>query len=277
MFTRRLLSACVLAVALAVTAPAAVIAQDERLDAKGMTDLVEKTLPAIVTIKFVMKFSGGDFGGFGMGDRETESEGVMIDPKGVILCSNLQLGGFGSLMGARMGGMTITPSDIKILIGDDTVGIDATLIARDSELDLAWIKINEPGDRKFDHLDLDKAGSEPAIGQSLYAVERLGKFFDRAPVVREGRIGGVTKKPRKLFVPSMGLANSFGVPVFDAKGKIVGISAFISPDSEDEEEMGSMWGSSWGEGFVLPASEVVKATKRALELQDAAGNADSDR
>ena len=45
----------------------------------------------------------------GMGDQESDSEvtGVMIDPKGLVLCSNTQLGGFTGIMKQFMGPMGV--------------------------------------------------------------------------------------------------------------------------------------------------------------------------
>ena len=97
--------------------------------------LLSDTTPALVTVKFVLKIEGQ------MGKRESETEitGLMVDPTGLVLCANSKLGlprimrSFGSA----------TPTDIKILIGDDTEGLEAKVMARDTELDLAWVKIKD--------------------------------------------------------------------------------------------------------------------------------------
>jgi S1-C subfamily serine protease len=241
--------------------------------------LAEKS-PALVTIKFVLKVQMGGMMG-GMGDQESDSEvtGVMIDPKGLVLCSNTQLGGFTGIMRRFMGPMggsiTAAPTDIKVLVGDDTEGLEAKLVARDTELDLAWIRIEEPGDAEFDYCDLSKAAT-PTIGQRLFAVRRMGKFFDRVTAVSEGRVGGVTTKPRDLYVPAGNLSVGLGLPIFTTDGTVVGVAIMQLPDAEDAEmNPMSMLGDLFNMqdmmgGLILPAPEVVKATKRALETAEAA-------
>ena len=160
--------------------------------------LIAKRAPAIVTIKFVLKM---DFGGFGDGEHEQEVTGIMIDPSGLVLASNNGLGGLLGAMQSMTGGstlqMSIKPEKIRVLAGDDTVGVDAKLIARDTELDLAWVKVDKAPDKPYDSVDFAK-GATPKIGDRLYTVMREGKFFDRVPVVMETRLGGIAQKPRHL-------------------------------------------------------------------------------
>lgn len=239
--------------------------------------LAEKA-PALVTIKFVLKVSmGGMMAGMGDQENETEITAVMIDPKGIALCSNTQLGGFTGIMQRMMGAMggeiTATPTDLKVLIGDDTEGVDAELIARDSELDLAWVRIKEPGDKKFAFADLSNA-AKPKMGQRLLTVRRMGKYYARIAVVGEGRIGGVTKKPRDLYVPTGDIGAALGLPVYTESGQIVGVAIMQMPDAEDTEmnpaaifsQLGNM--QEMMSGLILPAADVAKATRRALESVD---------
>jgi S1-C subfamily serine protease len=228
---------------------------------------------SLVTITFVLKMKMG-----GMGDQESEEEtsGVMIDPTGLVLVSNNQLSGFIGLMRrfSSGGGISAIPTDIKVLVGDDTEGLEAELIARDTELDLAWVRIKEPGDRKFAAVDLGES-VKPSLGQTLLSVGRLGKFFDRVPAVEELRISAFTSKPRDLYIPSGG--GSLGLPVYTLDGKLVGVAVMQMPDSEDSggspfSMMGSM---NSGGGVILPAPAVVKATQRAKETA-AARDADEE-
>ena len=118
--------------------------------------LLEQVGPAFVTVKFVLKVQNQ------YGNRESEAEmtGVMIDPSGLVLCGNTKLG---SARMARSLGGSATPTDIKVLIGDDTEGLEARVLARDSELDLAWVQIKKPGDRKFVALDLSKSDRKSVV------------------------------------------------------------------------------------------------------------------
>lgn len=233
---------------------------------------------ALVTVKFVLKVKmGGMMAGMGEQESENEITGVMINPKGLVLCSNTQLGGFAAMLSRMMGpmgaDMTATPTDLKVLIGDDAEGRDAQLLARDSELDLAWVKLDDPGDKPFSHLDFTK-GVKPEIGQRVISLKRMGKYFARTVVVAGGWITGVTSKPRDLFVASTDIAMSHGVPVFTVDGRIVGFTVTQAPDEGDVGAnpmamLGRM--SNMQEmmtGFILPADELAKATRRALKSNE---------
>ncbi len=247
-----------LAAALAVSATAGLSTArgDDKVDHAAF---VAARTSSLVTVKFVMKIKMG-----GMGDREQEGEitAVMIDPKGVVLCSNTQLGGISTAMRRMMQtDISVVPSELKILIGDDTEGIDAELVARDSELDLAWVRIKDAGDKKFDAVDLADSTSAK-VGQRLVTLRRMGKFFARTIVVGESIVGGVTKKPRDLYIPAGNLGSVLGLPVYTDEGKLLGITIIQMPDSAEMGQSSSFQDSA--ALVILPAADVVKATKRAL-------------
>src|SRR5262245_27797246 len=82
--------------------------------------LVADKSPALVTIKFVLKIK---FGGHEQ-ENENEITGIMLDAKGLILCSSQQIGGISPVMqraaaAQGMGDISATPTDVKVLIGDD--------------------------------------------------------------------------------------------------------------------------------------------------------------
>ena len=229
---------------------------------------------ALVTVKFVLKVSmPGMFGGGGDHESDTEITGVLIDPKGLVLCSNSQLGGFVSMMKSMMGPMgsqmTATPTDLKVLIGDDTEGKEADLVARDTELDLAWVRLKTPSDQALPFVDFAKS-SKIAVGDDVFALRRLGKFFARTAIISECRIGGVTQKPRELMIPATALNAAMGAPVFASDGQPAGIIVMQVPEAEDGGEnpmamLGRMSGmQDMMSGFILPSAAIVKATQRAL-------------
>ncbi|MFN7021357.1 MAG: serine protease [Phycisphaerales bacterium] len=224
-------------------------------------------------MKYILKIEGGGaFGGM-MGDdegREAEITGLMIEADGLVLCSNTKMGGFMAMMSAmRGGGFNANPTDIKVLSGDDTEGLKGRIIARDTDLDLCWIRIDDEKakGRTFAALDL-KASATPALGDKLYAVQREGKFFDHALVVSEGRVGGKARKPRPLIIPS-GIGIDLGMPAFNGEGKLLGVAVLQMPSREDDDggDMSGMFGGfGGGMGMLLPAEEVARATERGKTL-----------
>ena len=219
--------------------------------------LVDEKASAIVSIKFVMK---GE-----QGEQEEETTGAIIESTGLILTSNLSFGGMASRMG---GGGSPTPTDIKVLVGDDTQGVKAKIVARDTELGLAWVQTDDPPAKPYAYIDFS-SGVDAKLGDNLYAVSLMGKFFDRAPWVAECKVGAIVKKPRNLIIPSMGLRGvELSMPVFDAQNRAVGVTTFILPEQEEmEANPGGMQTAMRGitSGMILPASEVIAATARAKE------------
>lgn len=249
-------------------APGAPAASDSEATYQNLMDTRGTTL---VTVKFVLKVSGGGFFA-AMGDQENEQEtsGVMISSQGLVLVSNTQLAGWIGMargfLGEMGGDVSAVPTDLKVLVGDDTEGLEAELLARDTELDLAWVKIKEPGERTFAAVDFADS-AKPSPGQQLLMLARMGKYFERALLVHELRVAGLARKPRELYVPSS--AAGLGLPVYTTDGKVVGLTVFQAPETEGAGENPFAMFSQLSDmqsaagGLILPAEEVLRATKRA--------------
>jgi hypothetical protein len=180
-----------------------------------------------------------------------------------VICSNQAFGG----LAARMGMSVPTPTDIKILVGDDTQGVKAKFLARDTDLGLAWLQVEEAPKAPYAFIDFTQ-NAEPKTGEVLYAVSLMGKFFDRAPQLNEGFVTATVSKPRHLFMPSIGIVvgGDEGLPIFDANNKVIGFTTLILPERE-ELQSGQMKAAMKGfiGQMVLPAKDVVDATARAKE------------
>lgn len=233
-----------------------------RADESAYEKLIQQRGGAIVTVKFVLKVSAQGR------ERESDGEvsGAMIDARGLVLCSNTQLGGLNPMMRRMVGDLSITPTELKVLVAPDTVGAEATLIARDTELDLAWVQINEPAAAPYAFIDFDKP-ARAGVGTKVLSLKRMGRFYERALLVGETRVGGTLKKPRDLLVLTTA-DGSLGLPVFTADGAVIGVSIVQAPESEDA---GGMFGNMsdvqvLAGSLILPAADVAKATARAREV-----------
>lgn len=212
--------------------------------------LSQKTAP-LVTVRFVLKVKTRA----GENEADREATGAMLDAKGLILCSNSDF----SVNRLRRDA-SATPSDIKVLVGEDTEGLPARLVARDSELDLAWLQISEAGERSFSAVEIGEI-AEVVVGESLFAVSRLDKFFDRAFAVRQTRVSAIVNKPRRVYIPTTPLAE-FGLPVYNASGRLVGFTTVLRPDRDEQDASGRIQAAA----VILPASDVLSATQRAREV-----------
>ncbi len=220
--------------------------------------LLDTRGPAIVHIKFILKINmGGE-------DRQQEAEapGVIIDPQGLVLASSTHMGGISKLLAGRGANVSATPTDIKVFIGDDTEGLEATLQARDSDLDLAWVKIKDLKDRKLEAVDFTK-GRDPVLGEIIRSLRPMPRYFDRALVVGESRIGAMIHKPRDLYLGTNPVAPMFGLPVFAADGTVVGFSVLQIP--EDGGPAAGRFQDATN--MILPATKVAKATALAREMK----------
>jgi len=241
----------------------------------GETSAFQKVLKehsdAVVTIKLLLTLKGGFAGPDGQ-QMESEAAGIVIDPAGVILASSTEIGGLPPALRSllsRVGEMSMIPSDIKILVGDDPDGLEATIIARDSDLDLVWLRIKNPGDKSFPAMNLTDSAS-PRAGQKLLGLMHMDKYFDRTIVIEEFRVAGITTNPRRLYVPGSQLGEGFCTPVFTLEGKFVGITVLQLPDIEVAPDNPFAAMSQMADiellsgGFILPADAISKATARAL-------------
>lgn len=235
---------------------------------------------ALVTVKFVLQVKlGGSLAG-GLADQELENEvtGIVIDAKGLVLCSNTQFNAYVDLMRQMMPAgaeMTATPKDLKILTGTEGEELEADLLVRDSDRDLVWLRIREPGERKFSFIDFAQA-AVPGVGDEVFAIWRMDRYFARTPTLSHVRIGGITQRPRHLFIPDAALSAGIGAPVFDRQGKVVGMTVSQLPDSgangATENPFAMMTESlrmqQGVQGLILPAAEIAKATQQVLAMDE---------
>lgn len=241
----------------------------------GVDQVVKDHQEALVTVKYVLAISMGQRAGGMEQEQENELTCSMISADGLVICSNNLLTGSIDLIkrfsGAAGNSMSATPKDFRVFIGNSPEAFEAEIVARDTELDLAWIRVTDPGDRVFAHFDFANS-AEARIGEPIITIRRAGSSFGRTPVATQTRIGGISSKPRKLYFPQVQSMNGKGLPAFTADGRIIGLLVTQLP-----EEMGSfgsgmdMMGSSVANlqdamlGLILPIAEVARATERANE------------
>jgi hypothetical protein len=246
--------------------------------ADGDNDLarfVDERESALVTVKYVLAINMGNQAGNIENESENQLTCTMISGDGLLVCSNNQMTGFMNLIKRftrKAGGeITATPRDLKVLIGEQDDSYDAEIVAKDTELDIVWVKITTAGEHSFSFIEFS-GDTQTGIGQPVLIIRRLGDSFGRTPVISRSLIGGISSKPRNLYIPEKPIVNGAGLPVFSADGQPIGLVVTQLPEAGDNMNPATaMLGADMANlqdamsGLILPASDVVKATRRALE------------
>lgn len=274
----------------ALFAPSVLLPLPARADEEG--DQIQKLLasqsPAVATVKIVVKTS---FSGGGQ-SQDTESrqeiQGVVVTTDGLIMLSNSTFSSdrmkdlMGGLAGAGGGfDMKMTPTDFKVIFEKEDKEYKAFLAATDAVLGLAFIKVEDLGDRKLTPIDFTGTVT-PVMGQKLVAISRLSKGYDYAPYYNSARLSGVIAKPRNAYLLD-GSVSGLGLPVYTLTGEPVGVLTVLSVGGikEDMEGAGGFSmlmrlfggggsGSSPVHTFLIPNANVntiiTQAKQRAVEV-----------
>jgi S1-C subfamily serine protease len=239
--------------------------------------LIKERSAALVTVKYVLNVNMGNARGNQENETANELTCTMISADGLIVCSNNQLGGFVSMMtrlSPQLGKtMSATPKNFEVLVDTLEKSFDAEIVAVDTELDLVWIRITEADETSFSFIDLASSTSAN-IGDTVVSLRRTGNHFGRTPVISRNHIGGISKKPRKLYILGTPAGQGAGLPTFAANGKLIGLMVIQLPEASDS--MGALPGLMGGgmanlqegmSGVILPAEDIAKATQGAMEVE----------
>ncbi|MEO8197449.1 MAG: serine protease [Thermoanaerobaculia bacterium] len=269
----RLATVLVLAAAAAEASPRA-LSQEQ---------LLARVSPAIVSLKVVLKTEFNMGGSIQEQESEVDALGAVVDPTGLILLWNSRLSATRLMDAVQQMGeaenfkLKMTPTDFRVTIEGDTKEYRAFLAASDSELDLAFLQLEERPERPLVSVEFGRS-RETRIGDTVIGVARLSPAFDRAAFFDTGRIAGRIAKPAQAFILDASPA-LLGLPVFDLEGRAVGaVATVLSRVSEPATQGGDMMsyfalGRSRMESgplgvFLLPG-ERVKALIAAARLRAA--------
>ncbi len=158
-------------------------------EASELQALVERASPSIVVVKVVMKTTGQQGA-----DRETKADmiGVVVDRSGIVMMSNMMFAyaRVNALLGRNVGGaegFKTYPTEMTTLFDQDEKEYPTSLVATDSKLDLAFVKVEGLGSKKLTPIEFNHGGAS-AVGQEVVSISRLHKGFDYAPYFMTSRI-----------------------------------------------------------------------------------------
>lgn len=225
-----------------------------------VTSLIEERAPAIVAIRYVLTQSA-----YGQEMQQPmEAQGVLIEPDGLVLAPASELEGSiltQSFRGPQSEGPEFSYSNYRVLVmsAGREREFEAEVLAKDTEADLAWLRISDPPEEALPHIRFpDKSFLE--VGDRYFTLGRMSEGRGRAPMVVTGIVGG------EMEIPRQGLLATYGEgPVFDHNGTPAGL--LVSPPSAYQSNIGSV--SAMMEQFltrmILPAPVIHRATQRAKE------------
>lgn len=151
-----------------------------------------------------------------------EVNGTVIGEDGLTLVPLSDIDPASMLRQMRDIKLETTVKDIKLLMADGKE-IPATVVSRDADLDVAFLRpVTKPA-TKFTFVNLADS-AQPQLLEQVVVVARLGKIANRRISVMTGEIQAIVEKPRTFYVPSSELATGGeGVPIYNADGKVIGI------------------------------------------------------
>ena len=236
----------------------------------------EQHKDATVTVELVVK-ERYSMSGRSAQERESTQEvtGVVMDPAGLIVTalssvdptSMYQSMAEASGMGDADFKIESEVASVKIRLPDNSE-LEAAVVLRDSDLDLAFLRPVAKPDAPLPYVDFTEA-AEPQMLDTLVAINRLGKVVRRAYTASLERVEGIVTKPRTFYIPGQGDAGNAtpGCPAFALDGRIVGIAVMRTMAQGGTSMRDSML------VIVLPASDVLEAAAQAPPSEPEAAEA----
>ncbi len=186
---------------------------------KGQT-ILETHKDAVITVSMVISIS---FGGDEMED-EMEANATVIDPSGlsVLALSAVDPTALFEAMGGPSGEAISRVKDMKMILGDGSE-IDAGVVLRDRDLDMAFIRPIDPPDEPMPYVDIEQSAS-PEMLEELVLIGQLGMVARRSHMVFVERVQAIVERPRTFYILAQHRSRDIMCsPAFDLEGNFVGI------------------------------------------------------
>jgi hypothetical protein len=202
------------------------VARTAQADSVGDTirTVLARHRGAAVTLAVVIKTSGT---GFGSGDNtEVEVAGVVIDPSGLVVTTNIAIDPAATFAGVDREGagqMTTRVISARILAPDGSgEDIPARVVLRDSDRNLAFLRPIVPPKTPLPFVDLKTAG-KAQTGDQAILLSRFGPVGNRATQANVARVVSVLERPRTVYLLEGGGIQAVGNIAFNEQGQPLGL------------------------------------------------------
>lgn len=230
----------------------------------------EQSGRAVVTVRLVLKLKVGGQ----EHEQKMEVPGVVIDPSGLTVASGSSIdpsGAIRRMVDAQRQRVTLE-SEVKetVILLEDGTELDAVVVLKDSDLDLAFIKPREAG-LKLAAVSLKpRPGTAPLLSR-IFVLTRLGKLASRALAVATGEVRAFVRGPAPYYVTDGETSTFVGTLAYTADGVPLGLFVKRFATSIDGQASGR---SSDAVMTVLrPVDKVLELAAQARTIDPAAASA----
>lgn len=226
----------------------------------------EQSGRAVVTVRLVLKLklSGQEH------EQKMEVPGVVIDPSGLTVASASSIDPSGALrrmVDAQRQRVTLE-SEVKetVLLLEDGTELDAVVVLKDTDLDLAFIRPRDAG-LKLSAIALKpRAGTVPLLTR-IFVLGRLGKLGNRALGVATGEVRAFVRGPAPYYVTDGETSGFVGSLAYTADGVPLGIFVKRFATSIDGQAGGR--GSDSVMTVLRPVDKVLELAAQARTIPPA--------
>ena len=230
-------------------------------------DLTTQHAQAIVTVKFVMSVTSS-----GKEERiEDRTQAVLVSADGLLLVPDRAVSvDFSAFMpaGASQGAAPVAKSsDFRVRLAGSDDWLPADLVTRDSQLNLAWLRLRK-APAALDFIDLS-TGIKAEPGMVFFSLLRTSDEWGGVPVFRPGLVLGETRTPKTVLMVD-------GVPgmAFSAEGQPMGyVDIDLSRMARSSRQGSSGLGLDVADVALqmTPVAKVAAATAQAAKLPSVPG------
>ncbi|MBP8131932.1 MAG: hypothetical protein KA184_20325 [Candidatus Hydrogenedentes bacterium] len=184
----------------------------------------------VITIRTVLSMSMGG----NPQEHESEANGTVIDPAGlaVLSLSSVDPSGLMARLDREQQDVVTKVTSMKMILPDGSE-LDAEVVLRDGDLDLAFVRPVVKPAAPMPFVDLQKTG-KPQLLDELVILAQLGQVARRAHSVLVERVETIVDKPRTFYILGEHRARAVVCsPAFTLDGAFVGIGVFRSIQSAE--------------------------------------------
>ncbi len=210
--------------------------------------ILKKHQDAIVGVKVVAKVSTP--GRESTQEIKVDAVGIVLDAGGLTVAS-LRIVEPTEVLSRAIGRqLQAEVTDLKLVLADRTE-VDAALVLRDKDLDLAFLRPTEKLPKPAATVSLADT-AQPQVMDTVIGLARTSRTPRLDPVLSDGRIAAIVDKPRLFYIGTANIQNlGAGSAVFALDGKFIG-QMLLQRTTK---------GETWA--VIVPAADIAETAKQA--------------